>query len=298
MKKTAVLLAALTLTALCISVTACDNSSEEKAVTAAAPAVTDYPQTEEEAAAVNTEADTETAAETSQENKRLFGGVQDNTKIDLFSDLIHDDQGKEYEVKAYIYHVDNGDADNSIFPIKEGMIRGRVAAELLYGGERVCDMEIVVKGIGQVAKSYYIPKIADNFKVLHLDDGDVFVCSYSDDDDLWVNQYYTVRDGELKVMNRYFSDEEKKQIEDNTRRLGICPSTAAYELITPNKFTIEGNRLIYELEFDTTGLRAYSYEEGNYPAGEIPLLFDFENNTVKCEKDEYSGMVYHSYDVD
>lgn len=236
-----------------------------------------------------------TPAETTEENHRLMG-PQDNTKIDLFSSTINDMQGKEYEINVYMYYADNGEA--SAFPIKEGMLRGYVAAELLYNGEIVFEQELIIGYVGQVAKSYYIPEIEDNFKVLHFDGGDVFSYAYSDDGELWFTQFYTVRDGKLEVMERYFSDEEQKQIEEKTTGKGIVPSKAKYEFITTNKFTTDENRIIYELDFEASGMSAYSYEIGSYSPGKIPLLFDFENNTVRCEKEEYAGLVYSYFDVD
>ncbi len=250
--------------------------------------------------AVNTtEVTTTETAETTEENHRIMG-PQDNTKIDLFSSVINDAEGKEYELKLYMYHIDNGgDMYNAeAFAIKEGMIRGYVAAELLYNGEKISDREIVIGGVGQTGKKYYLPEIGDYFKILHLEGGDVFVCSYSDDDKLWLNQYFTVNNGELTNMERYFSDEERKQIEEKTTGKGIVPAKAKYEFITTNKFTTDQNRIIYELDFETSGMSGHSYEIGSYSTGEIPLIFDFENSTVRCEKEEYAGLVYSYFDVD
>ncbi len=249
--------------------------------------------------AVNTTEVTATeTAETTEENHRIME-PQDNTKIDLFSSVINDAEGKEYELKLYMYHIDNGDDmyNAEAFAIKEGMLRGNVAAELLYNGERVFDQELVIGSVGQVAKSYYIPEIEDNFKVLHFDGGDVFSYAYSDDGELWFTQFYTIRDGKLEVMERYFSDEERKQIEEKTTGKGITPAKAKYEFITTNKFTTDQNRIIYELDFETSGMSGHSYEIGSYSTGEIPLIFDFENSTVRCEKEEYAGLVYSYFDV-
>ena len=233
-------------------------------------------------------------AEISQEGSRIFGS-QDNTKIDLFTSAIRDGEGKEYEIRAYMYHIDNGDDmyGSEIFPIKDGMIRGGVAAELLYDGKKIFDQELTVGYMGQVAKSFYIPDIEDNFKVMQLEGGDVFTCAYSDDGQLWFRQYYTVNDGKLKIMERYFSEEEKKQAEG----FKIRPANAVYNFITPDKFTVNKNCVVYELDTEAAGLSSYSYECGSYAAGEIPMIFDFENNIVRCEKNEYCGLVYFYYDL-
>ncbi|MCM1298704.1 MAG: hypothetical protein NC228_03965 [[Eubacterium] siraeum] len=234
--------------------------------------------------------------DTPWQNQHIYR-PDDNTRIDLFTSSISDDEGKEYALNVYMYFVDNGHLGTQLFPIEEGMLRGDVEAELLYNGEKLYALNLLIGGVGQVANSYYIPDLGSNFRVLHLDGGDVFVGARSDNSGLWFTEFYTVKDGRLKVMNRYFSDEEQKQIEENTVYKGIIPRSAACEFIVTDKFTVVENRIIYELDFETPGIQAYSYEIGSYPPGEIPLLFDFENNTVKCEKDEYAGLVYWYFDV-
>lgn len=261
--------------------------------------ITTIPETAQITSAAEDTVESTTAEDIPWENRPQFRR-EDNTKIDLFSSAIRDGEGKEYMLNLYMYHIDNGDDiyGAEFFGIKEGMIRGDVAAELLYGGEQVYDLNLILGSIGQVAKSYYVPEIKENFKVLKLDGGDVFVYSYLDEGkDLWLTQFYTVKDGKLKAMERYFSDEERKQIEENTTLGGIAPHTAVNLFITTNKFTTDKNRMIYELDFETPGMKAFSYEIGSYSPGEIPLVFDFEANTVKCEKDEYSGLVYAKFVV-
>ncbi|MCM1488824.1 MAG: hypothetical protein NC203_10710, partial [Firmicutes bacterium] len=208
---------------------------------------------------------------------------------------ISDDEGKEYTLNVYMYHVYNGSASAEFF--EEDILKGYAEAELLYNGEKLYALNLTIGGFNLIANSYNIHEIANNFKVLHLDGGDVFVYACSDNSGLWFNLFYTVKDGKLRAMERYFSDEEQKQIEENTTYRGIVPVFAPYEFIATNKLTVDENRIIYELDFETPGIQAFSYEIGSYPPGEIPLLFDFEANTVKCEKDEYAGLVYSYFDV-
>lgn len=300
----AVCLASLSCTACSQSGNTPNTDGGNPAVTTADTATESSPAvetTENPAAEETSEAAEDTAETENPDENRRFGVAQDNTKIDLFSSSMTDGQGKEYEVRVYMYHIDNGDDayKSDHFPIEDGMLRGSIALELLEDGESVYDGQILKEYFGQVAKSYYIPKIEDYFSLLHLDGGDVLVCSYPDHaSELWFTSYYTVRDGELRLMERYFSDEEKKEIEqaaaDGSK---IRPGTAVYEFITVNKFTTDKNRIVYELESEVETSSAYSYEGGTYPAGDIPLLFDFENNTVKCEKDEYAGLVYSYFDL-
>lgn len=219
----------------------------------------------------------------------------ENTNVELFSSPIIDNEGKEYTVRAYIYNI-NDDGNGDIFPAEEGMTKGWAAIELLYDGEQIFCQDYQVGNRGQTAPSFNMDKTDENFKVLHLNGGDVFVCARTDLGDLCVNQYYRVIDGKLELMERHYTDGERKEI-DKDPTAKIHPANAVYEFITPLNFTVEENRLIYKLDSETSGLSSYSLKEGSYAAGEIPLVFDFENNIVKCEKDEYCGLVYYYYDL-
>ncbi|MCM1298702.1 MAG: hypothetical protein NC228_03955 [[Eubacterium] siraeum] len=295
--------AALILCLTVFSLTACsaantsDNTTVDSKSTETEKAVeTAVPETVQ-----STSASEETTAVTEFDDipwQNYYYRPEDNTRIELFTSSISDDEGKEYTLNVYMYHIDNGYLGTQLFPIKEGMLRGDVEAELLYNGEKLYTSILAVGGGGnQVANSYYIPDIESNFKVLHLAGGDVFAYACSDNSGLWFNSFYTVKDGKLRAMERYFSDEEQKLIGKDTTYKGIIPRFAVYEFIATHKFTVDGNRIIYELDFETPGIQEFSYEIGSYPPGEIPLLFDFEANTVKCEKDEYSGLVYEYFDV-
>lgn len=241
--------------------------------------------------------ETTTVVQTDQEpvlTKSPFR-LAENANEELFSSPILDNEGKEYTVRAYIYNMSD-DENQDLFPVKEGMTRGWTAIELLYNGKQVFCQEYQVGNRGQTAPSFNMDKTDDNFKVLHLKDGDVFVCTRTDTGDLYINEYYRVIDGKLQLMERYYTDEERKAI-DEEPTAKIRPTNAVYEFITPPDFTVEGNNLIYELDSETSGLSSYSLKEGSYAAGEIPLVFDFENNIVRCEKNEYCGLVYFYYDL-
>lgn len=86
-------------------------------------------------------------------------------------------------------------------------------------------------------------------------------------------------------MERYYSDEEKKQLEKDDPH--DHPETEKYCFNLPGKFEVKGNSIICKSDKEIT-----EADGSTYAAGEISLAFDFENYTVKCEKEEYAGLVY------
>lgn len=182
-----------------------------------------------------------------------------------------------YEIKAFLYdRVNETDKE----------VRGDAAFELYKNGERVNTIAPIIGYIGQFGKTYVKNKPEDYFNVIKLDGGEVFAVTYPEDNGLSTTVFCTVRDGELTLMERYYTEEERQRLElDDPHWHPITEKTC---FNTTDKFTADGNSLVFELSSEITD------NDGTFPAGEIPLLFDFENNTVKCDKDEYAGMVYYS----
>ncbi|MCM1488128.1 MAG: hypothetical protein NC203_07160, partial [Firmicutes bacterium] len=135
--------AALILCLTVFSLTACSaaNTSDNATVDSK---TTETEKTEEETTVPetvqSTSASEETTAVTESDDipwQNKYYRPKDNTRIDLFSSSISDDEGKEYTLNVYMYHIDNGYLGTQLFPIKEGMLRGDVEAELLYNGEKL-----------------------------------------------------------------------------------------------------------------------------------------------------------------
>lgn len=182
-----------------------------------------------------------------------------------------------YEIKVFIYDR-IGETDNEA--------RGDAAFELYKNGERVNTIAPIIGYIGQRGKTYVKNKSEDYFNVIKLDGGEVFAVTYPEDNGLSTTVFCTVRDGELTLMERYYTEEERQRLElDDPHWHPITEKTC---FNTTNKFSPDGNTLVFELSSEI------SDNDNTFPAGEIPLVFDFENNTVKCDKDEYAGMVYYS----
>lgn len=221
--------------------------------------------------------DTEVADVTEFEEKIIRGiGFNADENIELCTSEIT--AGSEiYEVKAYLYdRIEEFDDE----------VRGDTAFELYKNGERVNAVAPIIGYIGQRGKSYVKNKSEDYFNVVKLDDGEIFVVTYPEDNGLMTTVFFTVSGGELIVMERFYTEEEQKRLENEDHH--GHPITERTCFNTTDKFTVEGNILVFELSAE------FSDNDGTYPAGKIPLVFDFENNTVKCENDIYAGMVYYS----
>lgn len=248
---------------------------------------------------------TETAAEAqtteAEDNIRSFhwGNGKSNARIELFSAKINSNEGKEYEIVAYVYcttgRLDRVPDDEHIY--------GYTAFDLFENGVLVDYFEPIVGFLGQVGKIYDKDETEEYFEVIQLDGGDIFACIYPFADDrqtakLWYTVYLTVRDGEITFIPRYFTEAEQKAI-DESPGLGPCPYDAIYNYYAPRNYRVEGDRIIYTLDADASDeIEGLMPMEVTYPAGEIPVLFDFENNTAKCEKDEYKDVFYMHFDLD
>lgn len=230
---------------------------------------------------------------------KTFFYRESNARIELFSAKINSNEGKEYEIVAYVYCT-TGRLDH--MPDNEH-IYGFTGFDLFEDGVLVDYIEPIVGFLGQVGKKYDKDETEEYFEVIHLDGGDIFACIYPFTEDrhtakLWYTVYLTVRNGEITFIPRYFTEEEQKAI-DESPGLGPCPYDAIYNYYAPRNYRVEGNRIIYTLDADASDeIEGLMQKEVTYPAGEIPVLFDFENNTAKCEKDEYKDVFYMHFDLD
>ena len=269
--------------------------------------IADTPETENsvwtEKSDLHTQPPTETAVEAqtteAEDSIKRFFYRESNARIELFSAKINSNEGKEYEIVAYVYCT-TGRLDH--MPDNEH-IYGFTGFDLFEDGVLVDYIEPIVGFLGQVGKKYDKDETEEYFEVIHLDGGDIFACIYPFTEDrhtakLWYTVYLTVRNGEITFIPRYFTEEEQKAI-DESPGLGPCPYDAIYNYYAPRNYRVEGNRIIYTLDADASDeIEGLMQKEVTYPAGEIPVLFDFENNTAKCEKDEYKDVFYMHFDLD
>lgn len=280
--------------AACLSVicfTACSSNDPSDNMGGVATADTDKTE-----AASKTEADTEAKSSEAEEAVTEKYSYTPNAKVDLFTSKISA-QGKAYEINAYLYWL-LSKAESEYYEIEydESKPRGFVAIDLIDNGRIVDTLDPRIGDIGQFGHVFDKNNIDKYFKVVPLEDGEVFVCNCTSigkkSEALWHTVYVTVREGRLTLMERCFTEDEQKQLEGKR----IASYIEYYNFITTDKFTTDKNRIIYDLDFETNGISTHC-REGVYPPGEIPMTFDFENNTVKCEKDEYSGLVYMKFDL-
>ncbi len=180
-----------------------------------------------------------------------------------------------YEIKAFLY--------DRIGESAKG-IRGDAAFGLYKDGNLINTIAPIIRYFGQVGKEYDKDKLDSYFKVIKLDSGEVYAITYPEDNGLITVIFLTVKDGKLDTMERYYSDEERKQLEKDDPH--DHPETEKYCFTLPDKFKANGNSIVFESD------KEISAEGGIYAAGEIPLTLDFKNYTVKCEKEEYAGLVY------
>lgn len=184
--------------------------------------------------------------------------------------------GETYEIKAFLY--------DRIGETAKG-IRGDAAFGLYKDGNLINTIAPIIRYFGQVGKEYDKDKLDSYFKVIKLDSGEVYAITYPEDNGLITVIFLTVKDGKLDTMERYYSDEERKQLEKDDPH--DHPETEKYCFTLPDKFKANGNSIVFESD------KEISAEGGStYAAGEIPLTLDFKNYTVKCEKEEYAGLVY------
>lgn len=181
-----------------------------------------------------------------------------------------------YGIKAYIYDRINENGNE---------VTGDVAFELYENGKKINTVAPIIGYTGQRGKTYVKNKPEDYFNVIWLDGGEVLAVTYPESGGLLTAVFLTVKKGELTLMERYYTEEEQKRLElDDPHEHPVTEKTC---FNTTDKFTVDGNSIVYKLSAEA------SCNGDTFPEGEIPLVFDFENNTVRCGKDEYAGMVYY-----
>lgn len=224
--------------------------------------------------------DSESSTEDSMPNETAEiteneGISETDTRIDLFSSKI-DAEGIEYEINAYMYNKTGETA---------GEIMGEVALELCSNGKFIHSIVPYIGYLGQsIGKTYTKEQYEDYFKVIKLESSDVFAFTYPEECGLMTTGFFFVDNGKLVMMKRYFNEKEQKELEKEPHAYSVVGKTC---FMLPEKFRAEGDSVIFELDKD------FSEGESKYLAGEVPLSFDFENNIVKCEREEYNGLVYY-----
>ncbi len=224
-----------------------------------------------------TAAQTETDETTQSEAKPEQEIVYDSEKhTEIFSSELKAG-GETYEVRAFAYDRMEKSDDNTV--------KGDLAVELSKNGERINTLVPIMGYLGQYPKSY----AKDNFEVIKLDGGEILAATYyesaNNENALEISCFFSITDGKLGLMERYYTEEEKKQLESEDPH--GHPITEKTCFNTTGSFKQNENTLTFTLDKDMTK------NETVYPAGEITLKFDFENNTVQCEKKEYKDLVYY-----
>ncbi len=196
--------------------------------------------------------------------------------IEIFSSELKAD-GEAYEVRAFAYdHIEKSD---------ENTVMGDLAIELRKNSEWINTLIPPFVYMSQNTNIYS----GDDFEVTKLDGGEVFSAycfsAGNSENEIGITSFFRVINGKLEYMQRFYTEEEKKQIKldephSHTDSEWLCFHTAG-------SFTRNKNTLTFTLDKDMTK------NETVYPAGEITLKFDFENNTVRCDREEYQDLVYH-----
>lgn len=262
----------LTFVMITASVTACQQALQGKSNNTQMPVSETDQVTENTTESVS---DTESVSGESEETYKKELSFNPEEHIELCTSEII--AGSEtYEIKAFLY--DRIEEAN-------GEVRGDAAFELFKNGERVNTIAPIIGYLGQRGKAYVKNKPENYFNVIRLEDSEVLAVTYPEDNGLMTTIFCTIKDGELVLMERYFTEEERKLLGMNNPH--GHPITEKTCFNTTNKFTADGSSLVFELSSEI------SDNNSTFPAGEIPLVFDFENSTVKCGKDEYAGMVYY-----
>lgn len=255
-----------------VSATACQQALPNDGINTG----TSAPGTSQEAVtAVETVADIGITGTESENAEQKELGYNSDKHIELCVSEIKAG-GETYEIKTFLYDR---------ISETSGEASGDVAFGLYKNGKLINTVAPIIGSMGQAGKKYSKDRIGDYFSIISLDGGQAFAAAYPEDNGLTTALFLTVKDGKLVLMERYYSDEEKKQLEKDDPH--DHPETEKYCFNLPGKFEVKGNSIICKSDKEIT-----EADGSIYAAGEISLAFDFENYTVKCEKEEYAGLVY------
>ncbi len=199
-----------------------------------------------------------------------------------------------YDVRIYLCRDYTADA-----PSNEKYIWGDAAMELSLDGKVLDTMEIYENCYEECEWGMPFDKeklASDYFKVLSMEQD---VLAYLTPNSMLGEEdksggavlnarFFTVsKEGEIMPIERYATEEEKKDIYADTDEL----QTHIYSFfkITPN-FDTEENQLTYHLEKQV--LNPWWQNGTIYEKGDFKVSFDFENYTLTCEDDNYKYLVY------
>lgn len=271
-KTTKIAISAFLILTMTASITACQQTAQNEGENTKTTVPETHQATENTTASVS---DTESNGTNPEETDERELNYNPDKHSELCTTEIKAG-GEVYEIKTYLYDRINETT---------GEIRGDVAFGLYKDSNLINTVAPIIGYIGQVGKNYDKDKFGEYFKVIKLEGGEVFMIAYPEDSGLTTTVFLTVKDGKLVTMERYYTDEEKEQLEKDGPH--SHPQTEKYCFNTPGKYTVDKNSIVYKLEKEIT-----MADDSKYAAGEISLSFDFEKNIVKCEKDEYAGMIY------
>lgn len=237
----------------------------------------------------------QTSAQTSPITQTPAQTEKPNTPIDkllLYETELHK-EGKTYQCKAYLTKV----ADPEGFSINKNYYYGTVVVEL-YNGEKLIN-SLEAYGYQGLASNPF-PKDSlgrDYFKVLPMKQ-DVLVyatpnvrLNETENDKSITNAVFLTVDnnGELVQLRRFSTEEEKEELGVNYA--GELNYTDGCLFKLTHDYTVEENRIVCHL--NDTVKNPWATNRTVFEKGDIPLSFDFDNNIIKCEIDDYKYLIYH-----
>lgn len=213
--------------------------------------------------------------------------------------------GKSYTLTALLHRVRNDEFRDGVTELYKNYIWGDVALELSLDGEVKNTLWVYecCYGAGQVGGMPFDRENLGNdyFRVLNMEQD---VLAYltpnakmgveDENKGAILNaMLFTVnKEGMLVTVQRYATDEEKKELD--TRPNGeLAIYSGSYFKLTPD-FDVEPERLTLHLKRSVEN--PWAKNGALFPAADIPVAFDFENYLIRCDDDYYKYLVYYFTD--
>lgn len=212
--------------------------------------------------------------------------------------------GKSYDVTVLLRRERSGDFPDEVAQLYQNFIWGDIAIELSLNGEVLSTVfpYEACYGAGQSGGVPFDKELLGHqyFTVISMSTERDILAYFTPNvritvdkrinDDLLNARFFTVNEeGQLVDIVRYATEEEKE-------KLGTGPDG---ELTTPDStffkvtadFHVEPDRLVFRLHRPVKN--PWADNNTVFEEGDIPLFFDFENYTMKCEKENYKYLVYN-----
>lgn len=183
----------------------------------------------------------------------------DNPVI-VFEDVLRNGDS-EYDFRAYIYQI---------MSETEDAYRGNCAIEISENGE-IADRNMLLVGytLGQNGTEFRKDGDDGYFSVIELKNGSVLL-STREDEEVTQATLYTVKDGEIAQIERYFEDPSDRPERDSSIR--------SFNL--SRSYTTEKDDIIF-----------------NIGGEEVRVTIDFDELTLKCEEG-FESVVYNCGDAE